>query len=74
MSSANWATLAKIACVLLMSSMPAERGCSLQNRIKMALQSRLEEERIVGIPTFNANFDHLNRKSWVETLKICIKS
>lgn len=31
---------------LHVSSVPAERGFSLQNQIKMALQSHLEEERV----------------------------
>ncbi|KAG7270338.1 hypothetical protein CRUP_034448 [Coryphaenoides rupestris] len=37
----DWAKLAKIACTIPMSSVPAERGFSLQNRIKTAMRSRL---------------------------------
>ncbi|KAJ4929686.1 hypothetical protein JOQ06_018708 [Pogonophryne albipinna] len=45
----DWAALAKIACVLPVSSVPAERGFSLLNRVKTSLRSRLEEERVMRL-------------------------
>ncbi|KAI4800054.1 hypothetical protein KUCAC02_016591, partial [Chaenocephalus aceratus] len=45
----DWATLAKIACVLPVSSVPAERGFSLLNRVKTSLRSCLEEERVTRL-------------------------
>ena len=45
----DWATLAKTACVLPVSSMPAERGFTLHNQIKMALKSCLQEERVTRL-------------------------
>ncbi|KAI4827969.1 hypothetical protein KUCAC02_031326, partial [Chaenocephalus aceratus] len=45
----DWATLATIACVLPVSSVPAERSFSLLNRVKTSLRSRLEEERVTRL-------------------------
>ena len=45
----DWAKLAKIACTIPVSSVPAERGFSLQNRIKTAIRSRLLEERVTRL-------------------------
>ncbi|XP_061573635.1 zinc finger protein 862-like isoform X1 [Cololabis saira] len=45
----EWAQLAKIACVIPVSSVPAERGFSLQNRIKTAQRSRLGEEKVTRL-------------------------
>ncbi|XP_033977285.1 zinc finger protein 862-like [Trematomus bernacchii] len=45
----EWATLAKIACVIPVSSVPAERGFSLQNRIKTAQRSRLGENKVTRL-------------------------
>ena len=45
----EWATLAKIAVVIPVSSVPAERGFSLQNRIKTADRSRLEDVKVTRL-------------------------
>ena len=45
----DWAKLAKIACTIPVSSVPAERGFSLQNRIKTAMRSRLQEEKVTRL-------------------------
>ncbi|KAM3843042.1 uncharacterized protein ACN63O_021716 [Diretmus argenteus] len=41
----EWAKLAKIASVIPVSSVPGERGFSLQNRIKTVARSRLRENK-----------------------------
>lgn len=45
----DWAKLAKIAITIPVSSVPAERGFSLQNRIKTALRSRLTEDKVTRL-------------------------
>ncbi|CAK6960884.1 uncharacterized protein LOC117486557 [Scomber scombrus] len=45
----EWAKLAKTACVIPVSSVPAERGFSLQNRIKTAQRSRLGENNVTRL-------------------------
>ncbi|XP_026099534.1 zinc finger protein 862-like [Carassius auratus] len=45
----EWTKLAKIACVIAVSSVPAERGFSLQNRIKTKQRSRLAENKVARL-------------------------
>ena len=42
----DWAKLAKIASTIPVSSVPAERAFSLQNRIKTSIRNRLAEEKV----------------------------
>jgi len=45
----EWAKLAKIACVIPVSSVPAERGFSLQNRLKNKQRSHLSEHKVTRL-------------------------
>lgn len=45
----DWAKLAKIACTIPVSSVPAERGFSLQNRIKTSIRNRISEEKVTRL-------------------------
>ncbi|KAM4590951.1 zinc finger protein 862-like [Odontesthes bonariensis] len=45
----EWAKLAKIACTIPVSSVPAERGFSLQNRIKTSIRNRISEEKVTRL-------------------------
>ncbi|KAL2101958.1 hypothetical protein ACEWY4_003719 [Coilia grayii] len=45
----DWAKLAKIACTILVSSVAAERGFSLQNRIKTSIRNRMSEEKVTRL-------------------------
>ena len=45
----DWAKLAKIASTIPVSSVPAERGFSLQNRIKTSIRNRLTEEKVTRL-------------------------
>ena len=53
----EWVILAKVACIKPVSSVPAERGFSLQIRIKTAQQSRFGEGR--GLHASRAAERHL---------------
>ncbi|CAL8240018.1 unnamed protein product [Gadus morhua 'NCC'] len=54
----EWVKLAKVACVIPVSSVPAERGFSLQNRIKTAQRSRLGKEESQGLCALQAAETH----------------
>ena len=45
----DWAKLAKIASTIPVSSVPAERAFSLQNRIKTSIRNRLAEEKVTRL-------------------------
>ena len=47
----DFAALAKIALVLPVSSVPAERGFSMQNLIKTDRRNRLNEDRVTRLMT-----------------------
>ncbi|KAM3875379.1 uncharacterized protein C17orf113-like [Diretmus argenteus] len=62
----EWATLAKIAVVIPVSSVPAERGFSLQTRIKTADRSRLGDvkvTRLMRIASCRETMDTMDFKS-----------
>ena len=56
----EWVKLAKVACVIPVSSVPAERGFSLQNRIKTAQRSRLGEGRVTRLMRIASSRDTLD--------------
>ncbi|CAL8397723.1 unnamed protein product [Boreogadus saida] len=56
----EWVKLAKVACVIPVSSVPAERGFSLQNRIKTAQRNRLGEGRVTRLMRIASSRDTLN--------------
>ncbi|XP_073329080.1 uncharacterized protein C17orf113-like [Pagrus major] len=56
----EWAKLAKIAGVIPVSSVPAERGFSLQNRIKTAQRSRLGESKVTRLMRISSCAETLN--------------
>ena len=56
----EWVKLAKVACVIPVSSVPAERGFSLQNRIKTAQRSRLREGRVTRLMRIASSRDTLD--------------
>lgn len=55
----EWAKLAKIACVIPVSSVPAGRAFSLQNHIETAQRSHLGENKVTRL---------MRIASWGETL------
>lgn len=64
----EWATLANLTCVIHVSSVPVGRGFSLQNRIKTALRSRLQEKvnRLMRISSWRKTLDTFDFKSAAE--------
>ena len=49
----DFATLAMIALVIPVSSVPCERGFSTQNQIKTEARNRLSEDRVARLMTLN---------------------
>uniref|UniRef100_A0A672F4L2 HAT C-terminal dimerisation domain-containing protein n=1 Tax=Salarias fasciatus TaxID=181472 RepID=A0A672F4L2_SALFA len=62
-----WAKLAKIACLIPVSSVPAERGFSLQNRIKTAQRSRLGENKVTRLMRISSCGETLHTFSFIHS-------
>uniref|UniRef100_A0A672HAQ6 HAT C-terminal dimerisation domain-containing protein n=1 Tax=Salarias fasciatus TaxID=181472 RepID=A0A672HAQ6_SALFA len=60
-----WAKLAKIACLIPVSSVPAERGFSLQNRIKTAQRSHLGENKVTRLMRISSCGETLHTFSFI---------